>query len=78
MKTVTFLLVHHTDGHGPSLESLWIFPGDGRGDHSERKLPGWVKVVGPIGSNKATEISHSLSTFFKSDGTDVLFEGIAD
>jgi hypothetical protein len=78
VKIVTFLVIHHTDSEGPALESLWIFPGDGRADHLERKLSGWMKIVGPIGSNKAIEISHSLRDFFKENDVDVFFEGIAD
>jgi hypothetical protein len=77
MKTVTLLVIHHTDS-GPSLESLWIFPGDGRADRSERKWPGWIEIVEPIGSNRALEISDSLSSFFRSNGVEVILEAIAD
>jgi hypothetical protein len=64
-------------GAKESFGSVWIFAGDGRED-LERRLPGWVKVAGPINLDLATRIHESLKDFFIQNEVEVLDKGIAD
>jgi hypothetical protein len=60
-----------------SHASVWIFAGDGRKD-VERRLSGWVKVVGPIDQEIASGVCNALKEFFSKNGVTVFEEGIAD
>ena len=56
--------------------SVWIFAGDGRKD-MERHF-GWVKVVGPVDQELASEVCNALKEFFSKNGVTVFEEYIAD
>ncbi len=62
----------------PLTGSLWIIDGDGRADYLERKLPGWIKIMGPVYSNLEVDACNRLKEFFKNADVQVFVEAIAD
>lgn len=83
--TVTIILeFNYSDPRRPELTlgSVWLYNGDGHaGWEDERplvELPGFLKVVGPIDYEIASQIHGALKTFFEQSGTTVLDKGIAD
>jgi hypothetical protein len=82
--TVTIILEfnRHARQSESLLGSVWLYNGDGRaGWEDERtlaELPGFLKVVGPIDYEIASQIHGALKTFFEQSGATVLDKGIAD
>lgn len=61
------------------MYSLWMIAGDERADRVERKLPGWIKIIGPVEWNLAFQVQTGLCEFlFEKNGILVFREMIAD
>ena len=81
MKECTIALIYHEDPDTPASGSVWVFGGDGREQvitHSLESLPGWIKLVGPVGLDMANAISQQLQAFLESNGVSVIVECFAD
>ena len=78
MNSCTLLVIHHEGSEEIPMGSLWILNGDGRADCSERNLPGWIEIAGPIDVNWGLEIGQRLREFFHNAGLQVFLEAIAD
>jgi hypothetical protein len=60
-----------------TFASVWLFAGDGRHD-LERKTPGWVKLMGPVDQELASNACAALKEFFSNNKITVFEDGISD
>ncbi|HEY4414718.1 MAG TPA: hypothetical protein VGO57_03415 [Verrucomicrobiae bacterium] len=80
--TYTLVLEYNYVATGESLGSVWLFYGDGTSDLTKTEtmesMPGWLKIIGPVDYEIASDVQANLKVFFERNGQKVIDKGIAD